>query len=73
MLSFVTPLLALTLEIIYEVFHDRIVVGTLLGENVKTDRVYKDYAIVVYGKIMCADLIELQMHDFDVMLSLALC
>ena len=38
-LSFVTPLLALTFEILPEVLHDPIVVSTPLGENVRTDRV----------------------------------
>ena len=64
--SFVTPLLALTFAILPEVQHDRIVFSTPLGENVRTDIVYKDFPIVVYGKTMCADLVEVPMHDFDV-------
>ena len=42
-LSFVTPLLDLTFEILPNVLHDLIVVSTTLGENERTDRVYKDY------------------------------
>ena len=38
-LSFVTPLLALTFEILAEFLHDLVVVSTPLGENVRTDRV----------------------------------
>ena len=68
MLSFVTPLLALTFEILPDVLYDPIVVSTPLGENVRTYRVYKDYPIVVCGKTMCADLVDLPMHDFDVIL-----
>ncbi|XP_069152134.1 uncharacterized protein [Solanum lycopersicum] len=49
-LSFVTPLLALTFEILPEVLHDPIVVSTPLGENVRTERVYKNCPIVVSGK-----------------------
>ena len=45
-LFFVTPLLALTFEILLEVLHDPIVVSTPFGENVRTDRVYKDFPIV---------------------------
>ena len=67
-LSFVTPLLALTFEIFLEVLHDPVLVSTPLGENVRTDRVYKDFTKVVSGKTMCAYLIELPMHDFDVIL-----
>ena len=33
---------ALTFEILLEVLHDPIGVSMLLGENVRTDRVYKD-------------------------------
>ena len=69
-LSFVTPLLALTFEILPEVLHDPIVVSTPLGENVRTERVYKNCPIVVSGKAMCANLIELPMHDFDIILGM---
>ena len=69
-LSFVTPLLALTFEIFPEVQHDPTVVSTPLGENVRTYRVYKDCPIVVSGKTMCVDLVELPMHDFDIILGM---
>ena len=69
-LSFVTPLLSLTFEILPEVLHDPIVVSTPLRENVRIDRVYKDCLIVICGKTMCADLVELPMHDFDVILGM---
>ena len=45
-------------------------VSTPLGENVRTDRAYKDCPIVVSGKTMCANLIELPMHDFDIILGM---
>ena len=66
MLSFVTHVLALNFEIFPDVLHDHLVVSTPLGENVRTDRVYKDFPIVVSGKTMCANFVELPMHDFDV-------
>ena len=69
-LSFVTPLLVLTFEILPKFLHDPIVVCTRLGENVRSDRVCKDYPIVVSGKTMCADLVKLSMHDFDVILGM---
>ena len=43
-------------------------VSTPIGEIVRTDRVYKDCTIVVSGKTMCTYLVELPMHDFDVIL-----
>ena len=63
-------MLSLTFEIFPEVLHDPIVVSTPLGENVRTDRVHKDFPIVVCGKTMCADLVELPMPDFDVILGM---
>ena len=45
-------------------------VSTPLGESVRTDRVYKDCSIVVYGRTMCTDLVQLPMHDFDVILGM---
>ena len=69
-LSFVTLLLDLTFEILPEVLHDPIVVRILLGDNVITHRVYKDFPIVVCSKPMCADLVELPMNDFDVILGM---
>ena len=68
--SFVNFLFALTFEIFLEIFHDPILVSTPLGENVRTDRVYKDYPIVVCCKTTCAYLVELPMHDFDVILGM---
>ena len=65
-LPFVTPLLALTFEILPEVLYDPIVVSTPLGENIRTNRVFKDCPIVVSGKTICTDLFELPMHDFYV-------
>ena len=41
-----------------------------LGENIRTDMVYKDFPIVVYGKTMCAEFFELQMHDVYVILGM---
>ena len=53
-----------------EVMHDPIVVSTPLRENIRTKRVYKDCLIVVCGRTMCMDLVELPMHDFDVILGM---
>ena len=55
--SFVTPMLALTFEILPEVLHDPIVVSMPLGESVRTDRVYKDFPIVVCDRTMRADMV----------------
>ena len=36
----------------------------------RADRVHKNCPIVVCGKTMCADLIELPMNDFDIILDM---
>ena len=41
-----------------EVLHDPIVVSTPSRENVRTNKLYKDFPIVVCGKTMCADFVE---------------
>ena len=47
-------------------------VSAPLGENVRTNRVYKDCPIVVCDKTMCVDLVELPTNDFDVILVIEL-
>ena len=68
--SFVNPLLVFTYEILPDVLHDPIVVSTPLGENSRTDRVHKDYPVVGCCRTMCASLVELPMHDFDIILGM---
>ena len=65
-----TPLLARTFETLPEVFHDPIILCTPFGENLRADKIHKDFPIVVCGKTMCADLVELPMKDFDIILSI---
>ena len=43
-------------------------VSTPSGDNVRVDRVYKDYPIVLCGRTMCPDMVELPMNDFDIIL-----
>ena len=66
--SFLTPLLTLNFAKLPEVLHDPVVVSTPLRENVRTNRVHKDFLIVVGGKTMYANFVELPMHNFDVIL-----
>ena len=45
-------------------------VSTPIGENVGTNRVFKDCLLVVCCKTMCAKFFELPMHDFEVILGM---
>ena len=65
---FVIPLFALTFHMLPEVLDDRIMVSAPFRDNVRIDRVYNDCSIFVYGKTMCADLIELPINIFGVIL-----
>ena len=68
MLSFVTPFLDLTFEILPEVLHDLILFSTHSEEKVRNDRVYKECVIVICGNTMCSYLVKLAVHDFYVIL-----
>ena len=61
-------LLTVTFEIFPEVLHDTVVVSTSLVENVRADRVYKDFPIIVCCRTMCEHLVDLPMNDFDIIL-----
>ena len=50
--------------------HDPTVLSTPSGENIRIDNVYKDCPIVMSCKTICADLAELPMYDFDVILGM---
>ena len=63
-------MLALTFETLPEGLQDPNVVSTPLRKNVRADRVHKDCPIVVCGKTMCADLVELPMNDFDIIIGM---
>ena len=69
MLSFVTPLLSFTFELFPGVLHDPLVVSKPLGENVRTNRVYKDCAIVLCGKTMCADWLSYKCMNLILLLA----
>ena len=45
-------------------------VSTPLEENVRVNKVYKDFPIVVCGRTMCSDLVELPMNDLDIILGM---
>ena len=53
-----------------DALHDFIVDSKPLRENHRTYRVYHDCPIVLCGKSMFEDLVELPMHDFDVFLGM---
>ncbi|KAH0710411.1 hypothetical protein KY284_011838 [Solanum tuberosum] len=69
-LSFVTPYVAMNFDVIPEQLSEPFSVSTPVGESILTERVYRDCPISVNNKSTMADLIELDMVDFDVILGM---
>ncbi|KAH0669343.1 hypothetical protein KY285_023504 [Solanum tuberosum] len=69
-LSFVTPYVAMNFDVIPEQHSEPFSVSTPVGESILAERVYRDCPISINHKSTMADLIELGMVDFDVILGM---
>ena len=67
-LSFVTPYFAMNFDIIPEQLSEPFSFSTLVGEFILAERLYHDCPISVNHKSTMADLVELDMVDYDVIL-----
>ncbi|KAF3679324.1 hypothetical protein FXO37_03928 [Capsicum annuum] len=67
---YVTPLVAVNFEIDFKIIPQPFLISTLVGESIVAKQVYKKYPITVLYKVMLADLIELDMVDFDIILGM---
>ena len=67
-LSFVTPYVANQFGIILDKLCEPFCAFTNVGESILTERVYRDCPISINHKNTMADLVELDMVDFDVFL-----
>ncbi|XP_075100011.1 uncharacterized protein LOC142176388 [Nicotiana tabacum] len=67
--SYVTPYFAINLGLEPEQLNEPFLVSTPVGESVKVRRVYRGCIVSVQGCNTKADLIELEMVDFDVIMS----
>ncbi|XP_070014047.1 uncharacterized protein [Nicotiana sylvestris] len=66
--SYVTPFIAMGFRIEPDQLHEPFLVSTPVGESVTTARVYRGCVVTVWGRNTAADLIELGMVDFDVIM-----
>ncbi|XP_070013960.1 uncharacterized protein [Nicotiana sylvestris] len=64
-LSCITPFVAGKLGIVHEILSDPFAVSTLVGELIIARRVYQGCMVLVCGRQTSADLVELEMLDFD--------
>ena len=69
-LSFFTPLVASKFDLLPEILHEPFLVSTTKGNNIRAKKVYIDCPIVVLDRVTYADLIELTMLDFDIILGM---
>ena len=69
-LSFVTPLVACKFDLLPEIMHEPFIVSTPIGDDIRAERVYNDCRIIVLDRVTYADLIELAMLDFDMILGM---
>ncbi|XP_070020805.1 uncharacterized protein [Nicotiana sylvestris] len=68
--SYVTPYFAINLGLEPEQISEPFLVSTPVGESVKITRVYRGCIVSVQGRNTKADLIELEMLDFDVIMGM---
>ncbi|XP_070010160.1 uncharacterized protein [Nicotiana sylvestris] len=69
-LSYVTPFVAIEFGIEPEQLHEPFSVSTPVGESILVARVYRGCIVTVRGRETMADLIELGMVDFDVIMGM---
>lgn len=69
-LSFVTPYVAVNLGVSLEILADSFSVSTIVGKSIIPQQVYRNYAIMISQKVTSADLVELEINDFNVILDM---
>ncbi|XP_070050781.1 uncharacterized protein [Nicotiana tomentosiformis] len=69
-LSYVTPYVATSFGIKPEQHNESFSVSTPVGESIMAARVYRDCVVTVRGRDTMADLIELGMIDFNVIMGM---
>jgi len=69
-LSFVSTYIAMRFDIIPEQLFEPFSVSTHVGESIIVERVYRDCVISINHKDTMADLVELDMVDFDIILGM---
>ncbi|CAN4106298.1 unnamed protein product [Withania somnifera] len=69
-LSYVTPLVAGKFKRTPELLHRPLEVATPTGESIIARRIYHDCIVTICGRDTLADLIELEMVEFDVIMGM---
>ncbi|XP_070020045.1 uncharacterized protein [Nicotiana sylvestris] len=69
-LSYVTPFIASSFGVEPEQLHEPFSVSTSVGDSITATRVYRNCVVMVCGRATMADIIELEMVDFDVIMGM---
>ena len=69
-LYFVTPYIELQFNVSLETLSEPFLVSTLVGDPVIDRQVYRNCPVAVSQKVTSADLVELEIVDFDVILGM---
>ena len=69
-LLFVTPLITSRFDVFPEILHEPILVSTPIGDYIRAERVYKNFPINILDRVTQADLMELTMLNFDIILGM---
>ncbi|XP_070050567.1 uncharacterized protein [Nicotiana tomentosiformis] len=69
-LSYVTPYVAMEFGIEPEQLHETFSVSTLIGDSIVAVKVYMDCVVTVHGRDTLADVIELGMVDFSIIMGM---
>ncbi|KAH0655152.1 hypothetical protein KY285_030034 [Solanum tuberosum] len=69
-LPLVTPYIAVQFSVSPETLSEPFSVSTPVGDPVIARRVYRNYPVIVSQKVTSADLVELEMVDFDIILGM---
>ncbi|XP_070030884.1 uncharacterized protein [Nicotiana tomentosiformis] len=69
-LSYITPFVARRFGIVPEILTDPFAISTLIRESIITRRVYQGCTVTVCSRQTSADLVELEMIDFDAIMGM---
>ena len=69
-LSFVMSYVSMRFDVLSDVLVDVFLVSTLVGNSIVAERIYRKYPVTLFHRVTLADLLELHILYFDVILGM---
>ena len=69
-MSFVTPYIAIDFRISLEILAEPFSVSTPVGKTIIVRWVYRNYPVMIFLKVTLAELVKIEMTNFDVILGM---